>query len=74
MSVGDTILDATSEAGFDENWCLIVNKSMWNAFINFKYMSNTRDSPDGKYRHLYFNTGVTYTNHICELSGYSYPV
>ena len=34
----DTILYATVEAGIDENWFLLDNKSTCNTFINGKYL------------------------------------
>ena len=74
MNVGDTILAAAAEAGIDENWCLLDNQSTCNAFINRKYLSNIRDAPDGKYLCVQFNAGVTPTNKIGDLPGYSDPV
>ena len=47
IHAGNTILAAASEAGIDENWCLLDNQSTCNAFINGKYLSNIRDAPDG---------------------------
>ena len=74
MHVGDTILAAAVEAGIDENWCLLDNQSTCNAFINGKYLSNIRDAPDGQYLHVHCNAGVTHTNNIGDLPGYSDPV
>ena len=74
MSVGDTILDAEAESGIDENWYLLDNQSICNAFINGQYMSNIRDEPDGQYLFSLCNAGLTYTNNICDLPGYSNPV
>ena len=34
MHVGNTILDAAAETGIDENWCLLDNQLICNAFIN----------------------------------------
>ena len=53
MCVGDTILDTAAESGIDENWCLIDSQTTCNAFINGKYLSNIRDSPDVKYLCVY---------------------
>ena len=53
MLVGDTILDAASESSIDENWCLLDNKSTWNAFINGTYLSNIRDTTDRKYLYVH---------------------
>ena len=74
MHVGDTILAAAAEAGIDENWCLLDNQSTWNEFINIKYLSNIRDAPDGQYIRVHCNAGVTHTNKIVDLPGYSDPV
>ena len=74
MYVVDTILDAATESGIDENWCLLDNQSTCNAFINGKYLSNTRNAPDRKHLHVHYNTGVTYTNTIGDITGYSNPV
>ena len=74
MHVGDTILAAASEDGIDENWCLIDNQSTCNTFINGKYLSNIRDAPDGQYLRVHFNAGLTHTNKIGDLPGYSDPV
>ena len=74
MHMGDTILAAAEEAKIDENWCLIENQSICNTFINRKYLSNIRDAPDGQYLRVHCNAGVTYTNKIGDLSGYSYFV
>ena len=71
MRLVDTTLDAAAEAGIDENWCLRDNQSTCNAFVNVKYLSNIRDVPDGQYLCVNCNAGVTYTNKICDLSGYS---
>ena len=74
IRLGYTILASTAEAGIDKNWCLIHNNLTHNAFINVKYMSNIRDAPDIQYPHFHCNTGVTYTNNIGELPGYSNTV
>ena len=71
MHVGNTILDAASEAGIDGNWCLLDNQLTCNAFINGKYLSNIRDAPDGQYLRVYCNAGVTHTNKIGDLLEYS---
>ena len=71
IRVGYTILSAETEAGTDENWCLLENLSTYNAFINIKYMSKIRDAPDGQYLYVHCNTGETYTKNIGELPGYS---
>ena len=62
IPVGDTLLADAVEASTDENWCLIYNQSICNALINEKYLSNIRDSSDGKYILVHCNAGVTYTN------------
>ena len=74
MYMGDTIMDAAAEAGIDENWCLLDNESTCNAFINEKYLSNIRDATDGQYIRVHCNAGVTHTNKIGDLPGYSDPV
>ena len=74
MHVVDTILAAAAEAGIDENCYLLDNQSTCNAFINGKYLSNIRDAPDGKYLRFHCNAGVTHTNKIGDLPGYSDPV
>ena len=74
MHVGDTILDVAAESSIDENWCLLDNKSTCNAFINDEYLSNTRYDPDRQYICVPCNSGVTYTNNIGGLTGYSNPV
>ena len=74
MHVGDTILAATVEAIINENWCLIYNQIKCNTFTNVKYLSNIRDSPNGKYIHVHCNAGVTHTNKIGDLPGYSNPL
>ena len=74
MHVGDTILAAAEESGIDEYWCLLNNQSRCNAFINGKYLSNIRYAPDGKYLRVHCNAGVTYTNKIGDLHGYSNTV
>ena len=71
IHVGDTILAAAAEAGIDENWCLLNNQSTCNSFINKKYLSNIRDAPGGKYLCVRCNSGVTHTNKIGDLHGYS---
>ena len=74
MHVGDNILAAAAEAEIDENWYLLDNQSTCNAFINKKYLSNIRDASDGEYLHVHCNSGVTHTNKIVDLPGYSNPV
>ena len=74
MRVGDTILAGVAEVGIDKNWFLLDNKLEWNAFIKCKYLSNIRDDPDVKYLHVHCNTGVTYTDKIGDLPGYSNTV
>ena len=74
MCVGDNILADAVESVIDENWCLINNQSTCNALINGKYLSNIINSPVGKYLHVHWNAGVTYTNKISDLPGYSNPV
>ena len=74
MHVGDTILDAAAEAKIDENWCLLDNQSKCNAFINKKYLSNIRDSPNVQYLRVHCNAGLTHTNKIGYLPGYSDPL
>ena len=61
MRVGYIILDVSAEAGIDENWWLLENKSMCNSFINGKYLSNTIDSPDEKYIYVYILIQVWHT-------------
>ena len=55
----------------DVNGCLIDNQSTHNAFINGKYLSNTINAPDGKCLCVHCNAGVTYTNKIGDIPGYS---
>ena len=74
MRLLDTILDAAAEAVVDENWCLIDNQSMWNTFINGKYLPNIRNAPDGQYICVHYKAGVTYTNNIGDLPGHSNTV
>ena len=74
MRVGDTILDAAAESRIDENWRLLDNQSTCNAFINRKYISKIRNAPDRQYISVHYNAGVTYTNKIGDLPGYSNPV
>ena len=69
LGVGDTIMDAASEAGIDKNWYLFDNQSTRNAFINEKYLLNTKNYLDGKCLHVHCNVGVTYTNKIGDLTG-----
>ena len=71
MHVGDTIMSDSAEAGIDKNWCLLVNQLTCNAFINGKCLSNIRDAPDGQYLCVHCNVGVTHTNKIGDLLGYS---
>ena len=44
-----------------------------NAFINEKYLSNIRDAPDGKYRRVHCNAGVTHTNIFGRFNDQSIP-
>ena len=74
MHVGNTILADVAEAGIDENWCLLDNQLTCNAFINGKHLSNIRDTPDGQYLRVHCNVGLTHTNNIGDLPGYSDPV
>ena len=74
MQVGDTVMGAAAEALIDENWCLLDNQSTCNAFINRKYPSNIRDAPNEQYLRVHCNAGVTHTNNIGYIPGYSYPV
>ena len=74
MHVGDTILADAAEAGIDDNWCLIDNQSTRNTFINEEYLSNIRDATNGLYLCVHRNSGVTHTNKISDLPGYSDPV
>ena len=71
--VGDIILAAAVESSIDENWCLLKNQSTFNTFINVKYLSNIIDSLDGKYICVHCNTGLTHTNKVGDLTGYSDP-
>ena len=71
MRVGDTILFSTAEADIGENWCLIGNQSTYNTLINRKYLSHIINCPTALYSHVQLNTGVTYTNKIGGLPGYS---
>ena len=74
MHVGDTIMAAVAEAGIDENWCLLDNQSTCNAFIKEKYLSNTRDAPNGQYLRVHCNVGVKPTKKIGDIPGYFDPV
>ena len=74
MHMGNTILAAAAEAVINENWCLLNNQSTCNTFINGKYLSNIRDSPNGKYIRVHCNALVTHINKIGDLPVYSYPV
>ena len=74
MHVGDTILVDTAVAGIDGNWCLLNNQSTCNTFIREEYLSNIRDTPDGKYLRFHCNTQVTHTKTIDDLLRYSDPV
>ena len=74
MRVVYTVPDAASEAGIGENWCLLYNQSTYNTFINEKYLPNIRDAPDGKYLSFHCNAGITCTNNVGDLPGYSNPV
>ena len=71
MGVGDTILYDVTESSIDDNWCLVDNKSTFNALINGKYLSKIREAPDGQYLCVHYNSGVTYTNNIGDLARYS---
>ena len=68
IRLGENILAAASESSIDENYYLIDNQSICNAFINGKYLSNIIDSPDWKYIRVHFNTGVTHNKNIGELT------
>ena len=70
MCVGDTILNASTEADIDKKCCPFNNQSTYNAFINEKYLSNIRDAPDGQYLRVQCNAGLTYNNKIGDLPGY----
>ena len=74
IHMGDNILNAAEEARINKNWCLLNNHSTCIAFINRKYLSNVRYSPDGKYPRVHCNAGVTHTNIIGDRPGYSNPV
>ena len=74
MCLGDIILTDASESRIDKNWCLLNNQSIYNIFINGKYLSSIRDAPDGKYLQAHWNSGVTYIKKIGNLPGYSNPV
>ena len=67
LRVGDDILAAAAEAGIDENWCLLENQSICNAFINRKYLPNIIDAPYVKYFCVHCYSGVNYTNNIGDL-------
>ena len=69
MRVGDIILVSAAEYRVDENVCLLDNQSTCNAFINVKYLSNIRDTPDGKYLPVHCNAGLNYTNNIGDPPG-----
>ena len=71
MHVVYTILAVAIEAIIDGSLCLLDNQSTCNAFIDGKYISKFRDSPGGKYPCVHCNSGVTYTNQIGDLPGYS---
>ena len=72
--MGDAILSDTAEAGINENRCLFDNHLTCNAFINGKYLSNIRDTPNGQYLRVHCNSGVTHTKTIGDIPGYSDPV
>ena len=74
IQVGNTILAAAVETGIDEIWCPIDNHSTCNAFIDGEYLSNIRDNPSGQYLRFHCNAGVTHTNKIGDIPGYSNPV
>ena len=74
IHVVDTILADAEESRIGKNWYLINNQSTCNAFINGKYLSKIRNAPNGKYLRVQCNSGVTYTNRIGDLPGYSNPV
>ena len=46
IHVDNNILADASEAGIDENWCLLNNQSTCNTFMNGKYLSNIIDDTD----------------------------
>ena len=72
--MGDTILSIAVEAGIDENWRLLENQSTCSTLINGKYLPNIIDDTDRKYLRVHWNSGVTCTNKIGDLPGYSDPV
>ena len=61
MHVEDTILAIAADSGINKNWCLLDNQLTCNSFINGKYLSNIRDSTNGKYPCVHCNKGVTHT-------------
>ena len=74
MKVGCTILPATAEAGIYENWIFLDNQLTYNAFINSKYLFNTRDAPYEQYLCVYCNTVLKHKNKIGDLPIYPDPV
>ena len=74
MHMGNNILAVAAEAGIDENWCLLDNQSTCTTVINKKYLSNIRDAPYGQYISVHCNAGMTHTNKIGDLPGYSDPI
>ena len=74
MYMGNTIIAAAAEAGIGENWCLLDNQSICNAFINKKYLSNVRDAPNGQHICFHCKSGVKNTNKNFDLPRYSDPV
>ena len=63
-----------SRTSIDKNEYLLDNQSTCNAFVNGRYLPNIRDAPDRQYIRVHWNVGVTYTNKIGDLPGYSKPV
>ena len=57
-------MGAATEAGIDENRCLLNSKPTCNTFSKVKYLSSIRDDPGGKYLRVYCNIVVTYINKI----------
>ena len=74
MCVRDTILAPAEESSIDEHLLLIDNQSICNAFANGKYLWNIRDDPYRQYLRAHCNSGVTYTNKICDLPRYYNPI
>ena len=49
MRLEDTILAAAYEESIEKKLCLLKNQPTCNTLINGNYLSNIRDTPDGKY-------------------------